>query len=156
LRRWRRRHRRACRRGESSRRGVRLALERARRADAAPRNADRSGDDGHAAACVPLLGVDAGSLLPGWIQWLAPVNPGAWAAAAGRSATASTTDWGLIATRAGYLALLLVASAALATGAFAAYQRPLILAVVAVLVWSIFRTGQTAIRMETPRRERLD
>ena len=28
--------------------------------------------------------------------------------------------------------------------------------VVAVLIWSIFRTGQTAIRMESPRRERLD
>ena len=63
------------------------------------------------------------SLLPGWMQWLARFNPVDWAAAAGRSATASTVDWGLIATRASFLALLLVASAAFATRAFTAYQR---------------------------------
>jgi ABC-2 type transport system permease protein len=63
------------------------------------------------------------SLLPGWIQWLAKFNPVDWAAAAGRSATQAHADWSLVATRAGLLVLLLVASAAFATRAFAAYQR---------------------------------
>jgi ABC-2 type transport system permease protein len=63
------------------------------------------------------------SLLPGWIRWLARFNPVDWAAAAGRSATEANADWGLIASRAGLLVLLLVASAAFATRAFTAYQR---------------------------------
>jgi ABC-2 type transport system permease protein len=63
------------------------------------------------------------SLLPGWIRWIARFNPVNWAADADRSAAAAHPDWGLIATRAGFLALLLVASAAFATRAFTAYQR---------------------------------
>ena len=63
------------------------------------------------------------SLLPGWINWLARFNPVNWAAQAGRSAVAANADWGLIATRLGLLTLLLLASAAFATRAFAAYQR---------------------------------
>jgi ABC-2 type transport system permease protein len=63
------------------------------------------------------------SLLPGWIRWLARFNPVDWAAAAGRSATEANPDWGLIASRAGLLVLLLVASAAFATRAFTTYQR---------------------------------
>jgi hypothetical protein len=46
-----------------------------------------------------------------------------WAAEAGRSAAAANTDWGLVASRAGFLALLLLASAAFATRAFNTYQR---------------------------------
>ena len=34
------------------------------------------------------------SLLPGWIQWAARFNPVEWAAAAGRSATQASADWG--------------------------------------------------------------
>jgi ABC-2 type transport system permease protein len=63
------------------------------------------------------------SLLPGWIRWIARFNPVNWAAEAGRSATQANADWGLIATRVGFLALLLLASAAFATRAFTAYQK---------------------------------
>jgi ABC-2 type transport system permease protein len=63
------------------------------------------------------------SLLPGWIQWIARFNPVNWAAEAGRSASAAGADWGLIASRMGFLVLLLIASAAFATRAFNTYQR---------------------------------
>jgi len=63
------------------------------------------------------------SLLPEWIQSAASVNPINWAAEAGRSASSTHADWGLIASRCGLLVLLLAASAAFATRAFASYQR---------------------------------
>jgi len=63
------------------------------------------------------------SLLPSWVRWVAEFNPVNWAAEAGRSAIGANADWGLIATRSGFLALLLLASAAFATRAFNAYQR---------------------------------
>jgi ABC-2 type transport system permease protein len=63
------------------------------------------------------------SLLPGWIRSVARFNPVNWAAEAGRSASAPHPDWALIGTRAGLLALLLLACAAFATRAFTTYQR---------------------------------
>ena len=63
------------------------------------------------------------SLLPGWIRWIAKFNPVNWAADAGRSAVGAHADWGLIATRTGFLALVLLAGAAFATRAFNSYQR---------------------------------
>lgn len=63
------------------------------------------------------------SLLPGWIRWISTFNPVNWAAQAGRSAAAPNPDWGLVASRTGFLSLLLVASAAFATRAFRTYQR---------------------------------
>jgi ABC-2 type transport system permease protein len=63
------------------------------------------------------------SLLPSWIHWAAKFNPVDWAAEAGRSAVGPDADWGVIATRTGLLALLLLASAAFATRAFTVYQR---------------------------------
>jgi ABC-2 type transport system permease protein len=63
------------------------------------------------------------SLLPSWIRWIAKFNPINWAAEAARSASAASPDWGLIASRSGFLALLLLASAAFATRAFNSYQR---------------------------------
>jgi ABC-2 type transport system permease protein len=63
------------------------------------------------------------SLLPDWIQWVSKFNPVNWAAQAGRSAAQRDADWNLIATRAGLLTLLLVASAVFATRAFTSYQR---------------------------------
>jgi ABC-2 type transport system permease protein len=63
------------------------------------------------------------SLLPGWIRWVARFNPVDWAVEAGRSAATQNADWGLIASRTGLLALLLLASATFATRAFSAYQR---------------------------------
>jgi ABC-2 type transport system permease protein len=63
------------------------------------------------------------SLLPGWIRWISRFNPVNWAAEAGRSAAEPDPDWGLVASRTGFLVLLLLASAAFATRAFHAYQR---------------------------------
>jgi len=63
------------------------------------------------------------SLLPGWIRWVARFNPVNWAAEAGRTAAAVHPDWGLVATRIGFLGLLLLASAAFATRAITTYQR---------------------------------
>jgi ABC-2 type transport system permease protein len=62
------------------------------------------------------------SLMPGWMQKVAAVNPVDWAIEAGRSATAASPDWGLVATDAGLLALLLALCGALATRAFRSYQ----------------------------------
>jgi len=63
------------------------------------------------------------SLLPGWIRWIAKFNPVNWAAEAGRSAASRDADWSLIASRTGFLALVLLASAIFATRAFSSYQR---------------------------------
>jgi ABC-2 type transport system permease protein len=65
------------------------------------------------------------NLAPGWIQAVARFNPVDWAAEAGRSAATGSLDWGLVATRVGLLAALVVLSAAFATRAFRVYQRSL-------------------------------
>ena len=62
-------------------------------------------------------------LLPGWMQTAAALNPVDWAIEAGRSATAASPDWGLVALDAGLLCALLLACGALATHAFRSYQR---------------------------------
>jgi ABC-2 type transport system permease protein len=62
-------------------------------------------------------------LVPGWIRSVARFNPVNWAVEAGRSAATQHTDWGLVGSRIGFLAVLLLASGALATRAFNAYQR---------------------------------
>ena len=62
-------------------------------------------------------------LLPGWMKTVSDGNPVDWAIEAGRSATAASPDWGLVARDAGLLALLLVVCAALAAQAFRSYQR---------------------------------
>lgn len=62
------------------------------------------------------------TLVPNWIRWIARFNPVNWAVQAGRSATTQHTDWNLVLTRIGLLALLLLASAWLATRSFRAYQ----------------------------------
>ena len=54
------------------------------------------------------------SLMPGWMQAVAAVNPVNWAIEAGRSATAASPDWGLVVTDAGLLAALLVLCGGLA------------------------------------------
>ena len=65
------------------------------------------------------------SLTPGWIQTVAKFNPVNWASEAGRSAATGGFDWGLVASRVGLLAALVVLSAWFATRAFATYQRSL-------------------------------
>jgi ABC-2 type transport system permease protein len=66
-----------------------------------------------------------GSLLPGWIRTVAKFNPVNWAAEAGRSAAMQKIDWGLVASRIGWLVALLVVAGWLATRAFGKYQRSL-------------------------------
>ena len=63
------------------------------------------------------------SLVPSWIRWTARYNPVNWAVQAGRSAATQHTDWNLVLTRFGFLALLFLVSATLATTAFRSYQR---------------------------------
>jgi ABC-2 type transport system permease protein len=65
------------------------------------------------------------SLMPGWIQTVARFNPVNWAVEAGRSAATQQTDWSLVATRVGLLAVLVVVCAGFATRAFTHYQRTL-------------------------------
>lgn len=62
-------------------------------------------------------------LVPAWIRSVARFNPVNWAVEAGRSAATQHTDWELVGSRIGFLAALLLASGALATRAFNAYQR---------------------------------
>ena len=65
------------------------------------------------------------SLVPDWIRTISTFNPVNWAAEAGRSAAIGKFDWGLVASRVGLLAALLVVSATFATRAFGTYQRSL-------------------------------
>ncbi len=61
-------------------------------------------------------------LMPRWIQHVSDFNPVNWAVAAGRAATSSHPDWGLVASRTGFLAALLAVCLAFATRAFQSYQ----------------------------------
>jgi ABC-2 type transport system permease protein len=63
------------------------------------------------------------NLIPTWMQHVADFNPVNWAVVAGRSAVSSNPDWGLIASRAGFLTALLLVCLAFATRAFRTYQR---------------------------------
>jgi ABC-2 type transport system permease protein len=63
------------------------------------------------------------SLIPDWVQSVARFNPVNWAVVAGRSAATQNTDWSLVGSRIALLSALLIASWALATRAFRAYQR---------------------------------
>jgi ABC-2 type transport system permease protein len=63
------------------------------------------------------------NLIPKWMQHAADFNPVNWAVEAGRSAVLPGTDWGMVGTRFGLLALLCGVCLALATRAFRAYQR---------------------------------
>jgi ABC-2 type transport system permease protein len=65
----------------------------------------------------------ASNLVPGWIRHVSDFNPVNWAVVAGRSATSSSPDWGVVASRAGFLAALLIVCLAFATRAFRSYQR---------------------------------
>lgn len=65
----------------------------------------------------------APNLMPPWIQIAARFNPVNWAVLAARSALSSYPDWTLIGTYVGLLLGFAIASAALATRAFHAYQK---------------------------------
>jgi ABC-2 type transport system permease protein len=63
------------------------------------------------------------NLMPRWIQHVSDFNPVNWSVVAGRAATSSHPDWGLVASRACFLAALLALSLVFATRAFQSYQR---------------------------------
>lgn len=63
------------------------------------------------------------NLVPSWIRHVADYNPLNWAVEAGRSAAMQHTDWGYVASRAGFLVALLAVTVAFATRAFRVYQR---------------------------------
>jgi len=65
------------------------------------------------------------SLVPAWIREVAKFNPVNWAVEAGRSAAMDHIDAGLVLSRLGLLVALALICAALATRAFATYQRSL-------------------------------
>jgi ABC-2 type transport system permease protein len=65
------------------------------------------------------------SLVPGWIQTVAKLNPVNWAVEAGRSAAMQQIDWGLVGSRIALLLALTLVCAAFATRAFTNYQRSL-------------------------------
>ena len=71
------------------------------------------------------------NLMPAWIRHVADFNPANWAVVAGRAVTSSHPDWGLVASRAGFLAALLLACLAFATRAFRSYQ----LSVCTMAIW---------------------
>ena len=65
----------------------------------------------------------ASNLMPNWIRHVSDFNPVNWAVLAGRAATSSHADWGLVASRVGFLAALLLLCLWFATRAFRSYQR---------------------------------
>ena len=65
----------------------------------------------------------AANLIPTWMRSVSDVNPVNWAVVAGRTATSANPDWGVVASRVGFLAALLVVCLAFATNAFRSYQR---------------------------------
>lgn len=62
-------------------------------------------------------------LMPGWMQTASGFNPVNWAVEAGREALTASTDWGLVASRAGMLAAFMTACLFFAVRALRAYQR---------------------------------
>jgi ABC-2 type transport system permease protein len=65
----------------------------------------------------------ASNLIPHGIRVLSDFNPLNWAVLAGRAATSSSIDWGVVGSRTGFLAALAVLCMAFATRAFRSYQR---------------------------------
>jgi ABC-2 type transport system permease protein len=62
------------------------------------------------------------NLMPHWIQHVSDFNPVNWGVIAGRAASSNSTDWGLVASRTGFLVVLLGLCLAFATRAFRSYQ----------------------------------
>ena len=63
------------------------------------------------------------NLMPDWIRHASDFNPVNWAVIAGRGASSAHPAWGVIASRAAFLAGLLMLCLAFATRAFRSYQR---------------------------------
>lgn len=65
----------------------------------------------------------ARTLMPGWMQQVAQVNPLDWAVEASRVADGAAVDWSLVVSRTGLLLALAIGAAWLATRCFRVYQR---------------------------------
>jgi ABC-2 type transport system permease protein len=65
----------------------------------------------------------AQGLMPAWIRHVSAANPLTWALDSTRAALAGHPDWGTVASRGGWLLALAVATVALSTGTFRAYQK---------------------------------
>ena len=63
------------------------------------------------------------NLNPRWMQHVADFNPVNWAVVAAREAVSANPDWGVVASRFGWLVALLLVCLAFATRAFRTYQR---------------------------------
>lgn len=63
------------------------------------------------------------SLAPSWVRTIARFNPVEWAIVAGREAMLGNTDWSMVWTRLGLLAVVALLMGWVATRAFRAYQR---------------------------------
>ncbi len=63
------------------------------------------------------------ALAPNWIRAVAGFNPVNWAVEVGHQALAADTDWRFVLYHLGYLLVLAIISAGLATRAFRSYQR---------------------------------
>jgi ABC-2 type transport system permease protein len=63
------------------------------------------------------------NLMPAWIRHASDFNPVNWGVVAGRAATAGHADWGLVASRSGFMLALLALCLVFATRAFRSYQR---------------------------------
>lgn len=67
----------------------------------------------------------AESLMPGWMRWLAKLNPVNWAVVAARELSIRGTDWSRVGIYLGLLAAFTMLTSMLATSAFRAYRRSL-------------------------------
>jgi len=65
------------------------------------------------------------ALAAAWVRHVATVNPVDWAVVAARQSLLSGTDWSVVASRLGWLGIVALVMAYLATRAFGAYQRSL-------------------------------
>ncbi|MEV6303125.1 ABC transporter permease [Actinoplanes sp. NPDC051861] len=65
----------------------------------------------------------AESLMPSWMRTVAAANPVNWALDAIRSAMSAAPDWGLVASRCGWLLAAAAVMVLLSTGTFRAYQK---------------------------------
>jgi ABC-2 type transport system permease protein len=63
------------------------------------------------------------SLMPGWVQTMADLNPINWTVEAGREAVSASPDWASIAGRCGLLLAFLLLAGLFALRAFRSYQR---------------------------------
>ncbi|MFI1993986.1 ABC transporter permease [Actinoplanes sp. NPDC020271] len=65
----------------------------------------------------------ASTLMPSWMRRIADFNPVNWSLDAARAAMRSEPDWGVVASRGGWLLILAVVMLVLSTRTFRAYQK---------------------------------